>query len=88
MTARTPDIRVGAKVAHWPTREKGTVVAAHPVGPTEWLYIFQPDDAPTVRRYCGLDALASFDNVTLLAAFRPMPMTQPEYTPPSGGRAA
>jgi hypothetical protein len=88
MTTIRPDISPGSRVCHWPTRERGVIVSALPAGYSDWLYIFQPDDAPTVRRYCGLDALASFDNVTLLAAFRPMPMTQPEYTPPSGGKAA
>jgi len=87
MTTLRPDISPGSRVCHWPTRERGTVVAAMPCGFDAWLYIFQPDDAPTVRRQCTLESLATFDNVFLLAAFRPMQQAEPVQTGP-GGHAA
>jgi hypothetical protein len=40
-----------------------------------------------VRRYCSIDALASWDNVLLLAAFRPVMQVEPMHTGP-GGHAA
>lgn len=88
MTTLRPDITPGSRVCHWPTRERGVIVAAMPAGFTDWLYVFQPNDAPTVRRYCSIDALASWDNVLLLAAFRPMQQAEPMQTGPGGGRAA
>lgn len=88
MTTLRPDISPGSRVCHWPTRERGVIVAAMPAGFTDWLYIFQPDDAPTVRRQCTLESLATFDNVLLLAAFRPMQQAEPLQTGPGGGRAA
>lgn len=87
MTALRPDITPGSRVCHWPTRERGAIVAAMPAGFTDWLYVFQPDDAPTVRRYCSIDALASWDNVLLLAAFRPVMQPAPMHMGPGGDAA-
>jgi hypothetical protein len=93
MTTLRPDISPGSRVCHWPTRERGVIVSALPAGYFDWLYIFQPDDAPTVRRQCTLESLATFDNIILLSAARqlreahrfspqhPTTLVQPEDQP-------
>lgn len=89
MSIRTPELHKGTKVSHWPTRERGEIVGALPAGYSDWLYIFRPDDAPSVLRYCSLAHLATFDNVHQLAAFRPSPPRPEPFQPgPDGGRAA
>jgi hypothetical protein len=88
MTTLRPDITPGSRVCHWPTRERGVIVRADNVGYFGWMYIFKPDDHPNVERICTLDDLATFDNVLLLAAFRPVMHVEPMRTGPGGGRAA